>query len=348
VGPATFQSLIARFGSATAALAALPALSRKGGLVRPLRICPEDAADAELERAAEIGAHAVALGEPDYPDMLRHIPAAPPLVWIRGRADLAAGSVVAVVGSRNASAVGLKFTRRIAGEIGSAGHAVASGLARGIDTAAHEASLSTGTIAVVAGGIDVIYPPENERLQAAIGEQGLLVSEMKPGTVPNAEHFPRRNRLISGIARAVIVVEAAMRSGSLITARYAAEQGREVLAVPGSPLDPRAEGTNRLIREGATLFTAASDVLEVLARHVETRSPGFTEVREETSDDRPEPAGGERERLDELLSPSPVDMDDLVRESGLPPAVVAAIVLEFEIAGRVTRHPGGGISRTTI
>ncbi len=345
VGPATFRYLIGRFGDAAAAIAALPELSRKGGMARPLRLYGEAEAESDLERGEALGAQAVVPGEKYYPELLRHIDAAPPVLWIKGRGDLANASSVAIVGARNASALGLKFTRMLASEIGQAGHVIASGLARGIDTAAHETAIATGTIAVLAGGLDAIYPPENAKLHAVIGERGLLATEMKPGTVPRAEHFPRRNRIISGISRATIVVEAALRSGSLITARLAAEQGREVFAVPGSPLDPRAEGTNKMIREGATLVTAPADVLEALNTSFTPATGMFLEpqVLFEHSADASE---NQRQTVIGLMSPSPIDLDDLIRESGLHPAAMAGILLELELAGRLTRHRQGAVSLT--
>jgi DNA processing protein len=244
VGPASFRMLMARFGSAEQALEALPDLSRRGGLRREIRIYGRDEAERDLDRVADLGARFVALNEADYPTLLRHIDQAPPLLCIKGNPELFAKPAVAVVGTRNASALGRKFARELSSAVGRAGLLVVSGLARGIDTVAHEASLDTGTVAVLAGGIDVVYPPENEALYREIAERGVLVSEMTPGSVPRAESFPRRNRLISGLSLGVLVVEAALRSGSLITARLAAEQGREVFAVPGSPLDPRCSGTN--------------------------------------------------------------------------------------------------------
>lgn len=345
VGPITFHALIKRYGSAEKVIAALPDLSRKGGLSRPLRLYGVEAADGDMARAAAIGAHFVAFCEPDYPDLLRNIDSAPPIICIKGDARLGQRSCVGIVGARNASAAGRKFARQLAFEFGAAGHAVVSGLARGIDTAAHEASLETGTIAIVAGGLDVIYPPENAALHEAIAGRGLMISEMLPGAVPRAEHFPRRNRIISGIARAMVVVEAAVRSGSLITARYASEQGREVFAVPGSPLDPRCEGCNKLIRNGASLLMSANDVLDALHSG---RGPAHGRLSE------PEPPvfetaeadDGERDMVLELLSPTPIDTDDLIRESGLPAAIISGLVLELELAGKITRHPRGLISRT--
>lgn len=345
IGPITFHALLRRHGSAAEAIAALPELSAKGGLKRSLRVHGRDATQRHIDEAEAMGARFVGFCEPDYPTLLRMIDAAPPLLCMKGDATLASKTAAGIVGARNASAAGRKLARQLAHEIGSAGHTVVSGLARGIDTAAHEASLETGTVAVVAGGIDVIYPPENDGLQHAIGERGLIVSEMVPGTLPREKHFPRRNRIISGIAKVTIIVEAALRSGSLITARYASEQGREVLAVPGSPLDPRCEGCNRLIRDGATMLLGANDALDALASgsalaHGRLFEPPRPDIEvADTSDN-------DRERFLDLLSPTPVDMDDLIRESGLPPAVATGLVLELEIAGRVSRVAGGMICRT--
>ncbi len=264
VGPVTFHDLVSRYGSASAALEALPELARRGGRNRPLSIYPLARAEAEFAQAERLKARFVVPGERGYPPFLRHVHGAPPILCVAGILDLADGDSVGIVGARNASALGLKFTRMIAATLAAHHIVVVSGLARGIDTAAHDAALEYGTIAVLAGGIDHIYPPENAKLHAAIAERGLLVTEMPPGTIPKAEHFPRRNRIISGLSRAVIVVEAALRSGSLITARFAAEQGRDVFAVPGSPLDPRAEGCNRLIRDGAQILTSIDDVMDAL------------------------------------------------------------------------------------
>ncbi len=336
VGPATFRQLIAKYSSASAALEALPELSLKGGLKRPLRIYSREAAEADLERAHELGASFVVPGEAGYPPLLYHISGAPPLLCAKGKLALSELEPVAIVGARNASAGGRKFARQLAAELSEAGFLVTSGLARGIDTAAHEAAPQGRTAAVIAGGIDNFYPPENAGLQKLIGENGLLISEMMPGAVPRAEHFPRRNRIISGMSRAIIVVEAALRSGSLITARLAGEQGREVFAVPGSPLDPRSEGTNKLIREGATLLTRASDVIESLQAQ-------YSGVRLKFSEPESPPAENieirdtERQRLLSLLSPSPVDVDDVIRESNLPASTVLGILLELELAGAVSR-----------
>ncbi len=342
VGPTTFKSLIKRYHTASEALRALPDLSRKGGLNRPPRIFSRDTATRAMAHAATFGARLLCSIEQDYPALLRQVDPCPPVLWIKGNPALLNGSCVGIVGARNASAVARKFSRQLAHDIGAAGHVIVSGLARGIDTAAHEAALDSGTIAVVAGGLDVIYPPENAALHAAIGARGLIVSEQVPGTEPKAEFFPRRNRIISGLSRALVVVEAALRSGSLITARLAAEQGREVFAVPGSPLDPRCEGTNRLIRDGATLLMSSHDVLEELGGG----GPRHTYFSEPDPPPLPprEPGTAEIRKLLDLLSPNPIDLDDLVRESGLDAAMLSALLLELSLAGRVNRHPDGTVS----
>jgi DNA processing protein len=342
VGPTTFKSLIKRFHTAGAALRALPDLSRKGGLSRPPRIWSRDSAERAMAHAERIGARFLCSIEPAYPALLRQADTAPPLLCIKGDETLLGRSCVAIVGARNASALARKFSRQLAREIGGEGHVIVSGLARGIDTAAHDAALETGTIAVIAGGLDVIYPPENAALHAAIGERGLIVSEQVPGTEPKADFFPRRNRIISGLSRALIVVEAALRSGSLISARFAAEQGREVFAVPGSPLDPRCEGTNRLIRDGATLLMSARDVLETLDGDRQQQMSFF-------EPDPPPlplrvPDAADMRHLLELLSPNPIDTDDLARESGLDAATLSALLLELSLAGRITRHADGSVS----
>ncbi len=341
IGPITFANLLRRYGTATKALAELPGLAKAGG-GRSFKLYSRTAAEEEITRAENLGAAFVAAGEAGYPPYLRHIADAPPLLCIRGRREVAARDAVAIVGARNASANGMRFTRTLARQIAEAGFAIASGLARGIDTAAHEASVGTATIAVMAGGVDHIYPPENERLYGEIAAKGLVVSEMPPGYVPRAEHFPRRNRIISGIAKAVIVVEAAMRSGSLITARFAGEQGRDVFAVPGSPLDPRCEGTNRLIRDGAQIVTSIDDVLEAL----QATAPPQVSV---LSDPSPPVAmdgigASERHRVLTALSHTETPVDDIIRECGLAPEQVAAVLLELEIAGRVLRGRGGGVA----
>ena len=345
VGPATFRMLIERYGSAGDALEALPELSARGGLRRKIRIYPRDRAEAHLARVAALSARFVAIGEADYPSLLEHIDAAPPMLCIKGDAEILSRPCFAIVGARNASALGRKLARSVARDLGRSGFTIVSGLARGVDTAAHEASVDVATAAVLAGGIDNIYPPENDKLHRQIGEQGLLVSEHPPGTKPQAQNFPRRNRVISGMSYGALIVEAAKRSGSLITARLALEQNREVFAVPGSPLDPRAEGTNRLIRDGATLARSADDILEVIAPILDQTAAGSApHLNEPPSAPTPapdnEPSHTARARLMELLGPSPSDVDDLIRESGLDAGTVLTVLLELELAGTIERLPG--------
>jgi DNA processing protein len=343
VGPRTFRSLINHFGSARAALERLPDLARRGGAARPGRICSEEDAAAELAAGRKIGLRLVAPSEPGYPPRLALIDDAPPLLGVRGMLEVLARPMIAIVGSRNASGAGLKFTERLARDLSDAGFVIASGLARGIDQAAHRASIDSGTMSVLAGGHDRIYPAEHEDLLEAMLQSGAAISEMPLGHVPRARDFPRRNRLISGVALGVVVVEAAHRSGSLITARIAAEQGREVFAVPGSPLDPRAAGTNDLIKQGATLVTEASDVINmvqpIMERPVElpTREP-------EDIASYDEPDNSDRTRIVGLLGPSPIGLDDLIRMAGTSPAVVRTVLLELELAGRLERHGGGLVS----
>jgi DNA processing protein len=342
VGPVTFRELVNQFGRAVAALDALPELSRRGGRAS-LRICPRADAEAELEAADRIGARPLFTIEPGYPPALVVLPVSPPLLYVKGDIGQLLRPTLAIVGARNGSAAGQKLARLFAARIGGAGFAIASGLARGIDAAAHEAALPTGTVAVVAGGIDVVYPPEHERLQAEIGERGCLISEQPPGFVPRAKDFPRRNRIISGISLGVVIVEAARRSGTLITARMAAEQGREVFAVPGHPLDPRAEGTNRLLKTGATLVTEPEDVLEALVPMLREAPPvdslHLDGTREATRlPDLPEVGAGDKARLLGALGPAPVDIDELARATGLSIRAIRIALIELDLAGRIERH----------
>jgi DNA processing protein len=357
VGPRTFRTLINHFGGARAALEALPGLARRGGAAPP-KICSRQDAEREIATAKQRGIALVAMGEADYPQRLAMIDDAPPLISLRGNTVVLTMPLIAIVGSRNASAAGIKITQLLTQGLAAAGFAVVSGLARGIDAAAHRASAATGTIAVLAGGQDKIYPAEHESLLEALLGNGVALSEMPLGWEPRARDFPRRNRLISGLALGVVIVEAAKRSGSLITARLAAEQGREVFAVPGSPLDPRAEGTNGLIKQGATPVTEAADIISVVAPIMtqpvlgQPLSPGSPdgELREPGSagelDCEPdaEPEAGARARIVGLLSPTPVSLDDLVRLSQSSPRVVRMVLLELEIAGRLERHGGGLVS----
>ncbi len=350
VGPVTFRELINHYGGAEQALDALPELARRGG--RTLRICPRDRAERELEAAAKIGARPVFTIEPGYPALLAHVDAPPPAVYVKGREGLLSRPAIAIVGSRQASAAGLTLARRFAALLGQRGLVTVSGLARGIDAAVHEASLASGTIAVLAGGIDFIYPPENARLQAAIAETGCLVTEMPPGFEPRAKDFPRRNRLVSGMAHGVVVIEAARRSGTLSTARMAAEQGREVFAVPGHPLDPRAEGTNHLLKSGATLVTSADDVLDALApvlagsKVAQESSAAYASEPDAPAPLKPPPliGGSDRERVLGAMGPNPIAVDDLARATELGPRELRVILMELDLAGRIERHGQGLVS----
>ena len=358
VGPRTFLHLLRRFGSAEAAIESLPDLAARGGSpdYSPF---PADLAEEECAAGEAFGARLVALGDDGYPANLARIDTPPPVLWIRGRGELFARPAVAIVGARNASALGLRTARRLARDLGAAGQVVVSGLARGIDAAAHEAALDTGTLAVMAGGIDQIYPPENADLTGRIAEEGALVSEAPVGTVPTGRHFPKRNRLVAGLAQGVLLIEAASRSGSLITARYALDQGREVMAVPGTPEDPRATGCNALIRDGAALIREADDVLDALAAPA---APGLAEEGgefsldgapfiDEEEDDSLDPlwdfdpegdddGGALAEQVMRLLGPVAVDIDELARATGSAPAQLSLAILELELAGRVETLPG--------
>ncbi len=348
VGPITFFALLARFGSPGAVLDALPGLARRGGRRRPVKVCSRAAAEREMEALAQLGGSMIALGEPAYPPVLAAIADPPPVLSLRGRAGLLARDSVAIVGARNASAGGLHLAERLAADLGAAKLVVVSGMARGIDARAHVGALATGTVAVMGGGVDVAYPKQNRQLYERLLEEAAVIAEAPLGTVPMGRHFPRRNRIIAGLCRAVVVVEGAARSGSLITARLALEQGREVLAVPGSPLDPRSAGPNRLLRQGATLVESAADVLDALADGRprvldEPRRDWPGAARSDPPEEEDAPAGA-RETVTSLLGPSPVPVDLLVRESRLTPATVATILLELELAGRLERQPGNRVS----
>jgi DNA processing protein len=345
-GPRTFGALVQRYGSARAALNALPDLARRGGSARTIRICSRADAEREIETAQRFGAQFIASCEAAYPHRLAQIDSAPPLVAVRGTIAALARPMIAVVGSRNASAAGLKFAERLTHDLGAAGFVIASGLARGIDAAAHRASLGTGTVAALAGGHDRIYPEEHQGLLDAILREGAAISEMPFGWEPRARDFPRRNRIISGLALGVVIVEAAQRSGSLITARMALEQGREVFAVPGSPLDPRAEGTNGLLKQGATLVTEAQDVIAVLEPIIGQlrQTPAWEPEQPEGAPLAGEPDTDARSRIIALLSSAPVGLDDLTRMSGAPPGIVRTILMELELAGRIAWHGGDRVS----
>lgn len=382
VGPRTFRTLINRYGGARPALEALPELARRA-FARPIRLAARADCEREMEGVSRLGGTFIALGEPDYPPALAAIEAPPPLLAVRGRSDLFVQAVIAIVGSRNASANGLAFAERLAREIGAAGHAIASGLARGIDAAAHRASLNTGTAAVLAGGLDRIYPSENVALLEEIAERGVVLTEMPLGWEPRGRDFPRRNRIVSGISMATIVVEASLKSGSLITARFALEQGREVFAVPGSPLDPRSAGANDLLRQGATLCTSARDVIESVAPLLRQGAPapgtlfedscGRVERLWDESDafgdveapeaslsfefDEPGPPSpvearrnesrdglGLREALLQLMGPSPVHVDDLIRSAAHSASDVRGLLFELELEGLIDRQSGDRVA----
>jgi DNA processing protein len=349
VGPVTFFKLLDRFGTATAALDALPDLAIRGGAKKRIIICSKSDAELELETLEKFDGKLLAHGEADYPPLLAHTEGAPPLLTVRGHAHLLSKRAVAVVGARNASLNARNFARRISHDLGTGGFLVVSGMARGIDTAAHKGALESGTVAVLGGGVDVVYPKENQSLYDKLVQSGVVVSEMPPGTKPIARHFPQRNRIISGISRGVVVVEASPRSGSLITARLAAEQGREVFAVPGSPLDPRASGTNQLIRNGATLTESANDVFETLkgpfsfslskAQPIDL-SENYSSMIDENEISKAHSV------IKEFLSPSAVSVDEIIRSCQFSPPVVASVLLELELAGLLERHPGNRVSTT--
>ena len=349
IGPVTFHKLLAEHGGVDSALAALPDIARAAG-INDYSACPIEVVRHEMAQARAVGAKLILHGTPDYPPALMDLPDAPPVLWVQGRADLLLQPAVALVGARNASSLGLRMARRLATSLGAAGQVIVSGLARGIDTEAHQAALDTGTIAVQAGGVDVIYPTENAALAQAILEKGCRISEQPMGMQPQSRHFPLRNRIISGLARAVVVVEAAERSGSLTTARDALDQGREVLAVPGHPFDARAAGCNQLIRDGAVLVRSSADVLEALALPV---TPA--QVAAQAMLDLPE-APRERRTLTETgalhsqilarLGPSPVAEDQLIRDLGQPPSAVTGELLALELEGLIQRQAGGLLART--
>lgn len=349
VGPRTFRMLLRRCGSAGAAIEALPELARRGG-ARAVRIFRRDDAQEELDAAAKMNVALVALGEVDYPPRLAEIDDAPPLLAVRGKADVLHHPMIAIVGSRNASAAGLKVAEKLAKDLGVAGLVVVSGLARGIDGAAHRASVATGTVAVLAGGHARIYPSEHEPLVEALTGNGAAVSEMPLTYVPRGHDFPRRNRLISGLSLGVIVVEAAQKSGSLITGRMALEQNREVFAVPGSPLDPRSAGTNALIKQGATMVTEAEDVLAMLrpiigpAPAALRRDAGGPDLTPDDDGADKSPDADARARIVALLGPTPVPVDDVIRLSGVSSPMVQTTLLELELAGRLKRQQGGRVA----
>ncbi|WP_246725305.1 DNA-processing protein DprA [Beijerinckia sp. L45] len=381
IGPRTFQTLLKRFGSAEAALEALPDLLRHNNPGRAIKIAAVADIERELDLAARCGARFIAMAEPTYPKLLLEIDSPPAVIAARGNLDTLNRAAIGIVGARNASAAGLAFAERLARGLGQAGYVIVSGFARGIDSRAHRASLASGTIAVLAGGHDKLYPADQQPFLDRLLEDGAAISEMPFGWEARGRDFPRRNRLVSGLSLGVVVVEAARRSGSLITARFAADQGREVFAVPGSPLDPRAEGTNDLLRDGATFCCEVDDVLRALADRVPAKGQGdlFSDAparddeplwdeldlfgkapapepaRETTplvydNEDEPAPGGLEEsgrrpvERIVEKLGPTPISIDELGRAAELASREVRAALLELELAGRIERHGGGLVS----
>ena len=349
IGPVTFRQLIHRFGGPTEALRALPDLALRGGSGGPAPIADERSVAEEVAGMDALGAGYLVRGDPDYPPLLAEIEDAPPVLGFRGDPSLAFRSCVAVVGARNASAAACRFARGLARDLAGRGVAVVSGLARGIDTAAHLGALGDGdaagpTIGVIASGIDIAYPPQNAALQEKVAQHGLLIAEQPPGTEPRARNFPHRNRIIAGLSQATVIVEAAPQSGSLITARLAGQYGREVLAVPGSPLDPRAQGCNLLIRDGATLIQNADDVIEAIS-HIDPRGrrAGHTLFDSVEEVERVQEDSGPADLVG-LLGPVPVPVDELIRQSGVVPSGVHLALLELELAGRLVRHAGGRVS----
>ncbi|MDR3424497.1 MAG: DNA-processing protein DprA [Alphaproteobacteria bacterium] len=343
VGPITFRQLVRRYGSARAALDVLPVLAERGGK-KSFKIPAPSLIENEMSRATKIGARFLFWCEPDYPESLAAIEDAPPVITLRGHLELLHKRCIGIVGARNASLNGRKMAETLARELGQSGIVIASGLARGIDTAAHQASLGTGTIAVTAGGVDVIYPQENTALYEQLVENGCVLSDMPLGVEPFSKLFPRRNRLISGLSLGLVVVEAALKSGSLITAKMALDQGREVFAVPGSPLDPRCTGTNDLIRQGAVLTEKAADILN----HIHAAPRLLAEPAANDFDSAAAPINetalsAAREKIIESLSPSPVSVDELVRATHAPPSVVLTVLLELELAGRAERQAGNKV-----
>lgn len=337
IGPVSYRQLIARFGSAKAALDALPDLAKRNG--GKAAIADPRVVEQELAAAQKAGARHIFLDDAEYPKLLSHFDNGPACFMARGNLALLDRNPIAIVGARNASAGACRFARTLAHDLGQHDFAVVSGLARGIDTAAHMGSIDSGTIAVIAGGIDIAYPPENAELQDAIAELGLLIAEMPPGTEPHARHFPHRNRIIAGVALGTVVVEAAPKSGSLITARLAAEAGREVMAIPGSPLDPRSRGCNQLIREGATLVQDAAEIAE-LVRPIDgrvTRKVVATPVAPVESSE------ADLHAVTSLMSMTYVSVDELVRQSGASPPTVQMALLELELAGKLERGAGGTV-----
>lgn len=354
VGPITFYRLMSRFGSATEAISALPQMAQRGGRKNSPRIMSVQEAENELNTLRNHGGEMVIYGDEDYPQWLTTVEDAPPVLSFIGDSRLLSEPNIAIVGARNASANAKRYTMALAKELGEKGQIIVSGMARGIDTAAHQAALKSGTIAVMAGGIDQIYPNENTALYHEIAKHGCVISEMPFGTAPTARHFPRRNRIVSGLAKGVIVVEASMRSGSLITARLAGEQGREVFAVPGFPGDPRAAGPNYLIQNGAKLVQSAGDILEEIAamnqKSIKVEQATFNGIAEEIAaydhyDDNEQTNDNAHEIVAQQLSFTPITVDDLCQSCHLSIRNIQICLMDLELAGIITRHPGNRVSK---
>lgn len=352
IGPVAYTQLIKRFGNAEEALNAIPDLARRGGARAP-QIAEAKTIHAEIDNIERLNAKLLFIGDQAYPRLLAELSSAPPVLIYLGSISHLNNPIISIVGARNASAAACRFARELANSLNLSGATIASGLARGIDTAAHQGSLQTATIGVIAGGIDVYFPTENQQLQEQIAKQGLLLSEQPPGTEPTARHFPYRNRIIAGLAAGTVVVEAAPRSGSLITARLAAEAGRHVMAIPGSPLDPRSRGCNNLIREGATLVQSAEDVMELIKHfddRADTASQNYNSVFDNATEsnlrewDNDEANDRDRQTVYDLLSITSVTVDELIRQSNITPSALQLILLELELAGKIVRHAGGKVS----
>ena len=341
IGPVSYRQLLARFGSAEAALEALPDLGQRGR--RSYAPAPREAIEREVDAVREAGARYLFHDQPEYPALLGQVDSAPPILTFRGDLAVAAQPTVAMVGARNASAASIKLAREFASALAGEGIAVVSGLARGIDGACHEGAFP-GTIGVIASGIDIAYPPQHAALQERIATDALLLAEQPPGTEPRGSHFPSRNRIIAGLAAGTLVVEAAVKSGSLITARLAGEAGREVMAIPGSPLDPRSHGCNHLIREGAVLVQSPEDVVELLSTFDGSPRSTFREVSQDYDYATEDLAEAEPADIASLLTTAPVAVDELIRQSGESAAAVQLALLELEIAGRLERHAAGRVS----
>lgn len=346
VGPITYKNLIQRFGSPSEALKAIPDLATRGGAKRPIKLCSEKEATDEIKLHEKMGLHLLYEGSSDYPDHLKSIYDAPPVMSVKGQLETLSKPCIALVGSRHASLVGRKFAATLAQKLSEAGYITVSGMARGIDTSIHQATLSTGTIAVLAGGVDQIYPTENTALYHKIAEKGAVVAESPLKLEPQARLFPKRNRIISGLSLGVIVVEAALKSGSLITAQCALDQNREVFAVPGSPMDPRSNGTNSLIKQGATMVESADDVINALNNQKplqiqETSNPFALGPTVQISDAQ---VAAARTQLTELLSFTPIELDVIMRHATVPPQALLTALLELELAGIVERSIGNRVS----